>query len=681
MNSLDSISREVLMLLLRSPVPLASGEIAERLEVSRRMIRYRLDGIRLWLGDRGEDLIVRPNYGIGLESTPEIRRALLGEIENLSGYHLVLSRSERVNTLIFYLLASDDPLSSSVLTEELGVSRTTLYKDLDLAEEWFFDQEVALVRTPRLGTSLDLTEFKRRVLLESYLLDMLGEMSLLNLCSGSRGAIKARLSSRVKLQKVLLEWFASLDLKWALDRIKRIEKALDFQFTDNAYGPLAFQLALQANRIRSGHRIVLASAQLKELRNLPIFREVAGLEMELLAGSLPEQREQETAYLVMHLLGAQRRYSVSSILEGLPAQDAEFQQIVDHVMQTASVYLHPGLVWDGQLAQNLAFHLQTTLVRLRFGLPIRNPHLAESRRKYPYIHKVARICCVYLSSQTGRIIPEEEIGKITIQLAAAMERLRSRDQVKKKVIVVCGEGVSTAWLVISRLNAVFPDIEVLEIMSWTQVSERTRFPGDMDGMISTVPLEIPGIPIVQVSPMLTEADQERIRLVIQSGQMPGVAPRVEQEGTSLIAIIKPEHIQVKVPAEDWQDVVWKSSQLLVDSGTIDQRYIQAMLDALAQHGPYMVVFPGVVLLHASPVRGVNRLGLSLVTLDQPVKFGHPDHDPVQIAIVLAAEDAYSHVNALMELIEDLRDKTLIKALLDAEHPREIIQAFTEARKQ
>jgi len=50
---------------------------------------------------------------------------------------------------------------------------------------------------------------------------------------------------------------------------------------------------------------------------------------------------------------------------------------------------------------------------------------------------------VFFSSKISRIIPEEEIGKISMHLAAAVERLRIDAKIKKKVVVICGEGIST----------------------------------------------------------------------------------------------------------------------------------------------------------------------------------------------------------------------------------------------
>jgi PTS system ascorbate-specific IIA component len=73
-----------------------------------------------------------------------------------------------------------------------------------------------------------------------------------------------------------------------------------------------------------------------------------------------------------------------------------------------------------------------------------------------------------------------------------------------------------------------------------------------------------------------------------------------------------------------------------------------MEEIILKYGPYMVIWPGAVLLHA-PTEGVRRLGMEIMTLRRPVCFEHAENDPVQLAVVLAASDNHSHFTALQEL--------------------------------
>ena len=51
---------------------------------------------------------------------------------------------------------------------------------------------------------------------------------------------------------------------------------------------------------------------------------------------------------------------------------------------------------------------------------------------------------------------------------------------------------------------------------------------------------------------------------------------------------------------DWQEAVHLTGQLLVDKGSVAPSYVDAMERVLRDLGPYAVIAPGIVLLHARP---------------------------------------------------------------------------------
>jgi mannitol operon transcriptional antiterminator len=64
----------------------------------------------------------------------------------------------------------------------------------------------------------------------------------------------------------------------------------------------------------------------------------------------------------------------------------------------------------------------------------------------------------------------------------------------------------------------------------------------------------------------------------------------------------------------------------------------------------MVLLPNIAVLHAHPDDGVRQLCISVTTLKTPVEFGHEANDPVKVAVVVAAIDNHSHIQALRELV-------------------------------
>ena len=78
---------------------------------------------------------------------------------------------------------------------------------------------------------------------------------------------------------------------------------------------------------------------------------------------------------------------------------------------------------------------------------------------------------------------------------------------------------------------------------------------------------------------------------------------------------------------DRDAAVRRTGELLAAGGSVDPAYTDEMLAALEQYGPYIVIAPGVALAHARPSPAVRGVAFSILTLDPPVPFGHPENDP------------------------------------------------------
>ena len=82
-------------------------------------------------------------------------------------------------------------------------------------------------------------------------------------------------------------------------------------------------------------------------------------------------------------------------------------------------------------------------------------------------------------------------------------------------------------------------------------------------------------------------------------------------------------------------------------------YADRCVAMVEEHGPYIVLAPGIALAHARPEDGVCRVGIAAVTLTDPVEFGHEDNDPVDVVFAFGSPDADQHVRLLSELARHL----------------------------
>lgn len=141
---------------------------------------------------------------------------------------------------------------------------------------------------------------------------------------------------------------------------------------------------------------------------------------------------------------------------------------------------------------------------------------------------------------------------------------------------------------------------------------------------------------------------------------------------SLRDALDPRSIALGERCADREAAVRRSGELLALSGRVDPSYTAEMLAALVQYGPYIVIAPGVALAHARPSPAVRAVAFSVLTLVPSVAFGHPDNDPVELVIGMAAPDDTSHVEALRQLAELLSDDRARQQLIEATDPEEVL---------
>jgi ascorbate PTS system EIIA or EIIAB component len=149
-------------------------------------------------------------------------------------------------------------------------------------------------------------------------------------------------------------------------------------------------------------------------------------------------------------------------------------------------------------------------------------------------------------------------------------------------------------------------------------------------------------------------------------------------GSALSRLIAGDAIRIRAHAEDWRSAVRVAGEALVAGGATDPAYTDEMIATVEQLGPYIVIAPGIALAHARPSAAVHRPGISIVTLDAPVEFGHRQNDPVHLVVGLASPDAEGHITALATLAEFLSAddrRTSLMAAQEAEEVRRMIEEY------
>jgi PTS system ascorbate-specific IIA component len=124
-------------------------------------------------------------------------------------------------------------------------------------------------------------------------------------------------------------------------------------------------------------------------------------------------------------------------------------------------------------------------------------------------------------------------------------------------------------------------------------------------------------------------------------------------------------------ADDWRAAVRLVGAALAVSGAAKPGYADEMIRMIEEHGPYVVIAPGLALAHARPGPEVLADGLAVVTLQTPVAFGHPHNDPVRVVLGLAVVRSDTHLAIVAQLANVFNDSSAIPALAGATTPDEV----------
>lgn len=362
---------------------------------------------------------------------------------------------------------------------------------------------------------------------------------------------------------------------------------------------------------------------------------------------------------------------------------------------------------DTKLYEGLLNHLRPAYKRALSEEWAENPLLDYVKENFSQLNKAVSQGVRLVEDKLKVHFNEHEISYFTLLFASVIERNEKQVRRTPNVIIVCNAGISTSEILKSRLEAMF-HVNILGTFSVRNAALwlMEHIP---DFIVSTVPFKWKDIQVLKVSPFLSDYDIREIQnqlsfltARIHLGDVMGIIRRYADIKEEQIPALKKELslylgfsekteprkgiyqpmlkeilttdlIQAKFSAGSRDEAVRESGRLLVEKGLADEAYIEAMLKNVEVNGTYIVIAPGIAMPHARPEEGALGIGLSIVTLKEPVIFGHPKNDPVKIVVGLCAIDHQSHLKALTELADILMNEKKVEEIISADSEHEIMK--------
>ena len=114
---------------------------------------------------------------------------------------------------------------------------------------------------------------------------------------------------------------------------------------------------------------------------------------------------------------------------------------------------------------------------------------------------------------------------------------------------------------------------------------------------------------------------------------------------------------MNVACSNWRHAIRLAAGPLLERGLIEERYVERMVSAVEDFGPYMVLTPQTAYVHAGVNDGTHANCASVLVLSESIPFGPHHEKQVRCIVVLGIHDKeHSFLLGLAPIFE--REETI-----------------------
>lgn len=637
--------RKILILLFSKKRKFTINELASTLHVSPRTIKTDIKRINEELKEENVGCTINTKTGQGIWITfdDKGRQYLDNLLINGEDVSFILPENRKYYVAL-RLLDAENYISMESIAESIYVSKGTIVNSINELTPTFEKMGVVLEKKVKHGMRVIGTEEQLRIARAYFIRKMVSNQG--NYISS-------------KLQP----FFEEINLEKINDIIQDAEKKLEFILADNAYSELVIQLAIIVKRIQKGKNCTIEEElnkynTKKELNITQYLSERLEEEFEI------KLSDGDRSYLMMNLLGVNTRNEAKvneENLRNIDELDSNDLKIWEGILKETGEMYCENLVNDNMLKGALYMHLKAMFNRLRHQIHLENSMKRMVKEELVYEVEVASYMARLISERFNIELGENEICDIAIYLGASLERKKAENSIcNPRAAVVCDSGLGTSQFIEARLIRMFPKITITKIFPTKQAKTEIK-PENQDFVISTVPLALEGIDVINVSPMLTENDV----MVIDTKLNPDKASTIttsKEKYPNLFGLMNERISIFKCDCISREEVISLMGNRLLHEKYVDEGFTQSAFKR-EQLSPTSIgdcfavphAFEGHVL----------RNGIGLMTLKKPIVWGN---EKVQIVLMLSLDASAQNLfkSVFTEFAEITKDRAVISKILSAD---------------
>lgn len=672
---------ELIQRFIASPYPIKAEQLAAEYNVSQRTIRQEVLEVNTWLRKQQlPEVTTIRNQGFLLDLTVNEQQKVRTQLDNLQGD--LLNRQERTFDLVLSIAYEKTAVFLNRKEVSFQISKSTVDEDMRRLRADLLKYGIEIVSYGKQGLVYKGPERAIRTMIYDFVNQNLGRINFFE--NGEEKPNPA--------QKIFQKYFP-------ITESQRLE---------NIYSRTILK---QGDDIYKNQILLFTWIWIQRIKKHELISALNWKTIEYQEDGFSDFVEQVIEAFQLAVVPVERNYirftietfntrDISNSLEWVQAQLLTIQ-LIQFVEQETHIPFH---LKEETLCENLYKHMAALIVRIKNKIQVTNPLKENIRLNYEPIYRAVTHFMPTIAEVIGATVIDDEIAFLVIHFSTIASVIKRDLASIYKSVVVCNHGMATGNLLAENLKEKFPQIEVVAVLSSKEVSLVDKL--DVDLIFSTFNLPYSNKPLLVIDPILTDSNRAMVSEFLERHQIcQRLEPRgngptdlfskvltlVEESGgrvdrriyskletlfennhlkinkreiqPMLKDILTDNHILIQAHASTWQEAIEVAAKPLIKEDIIEEQYVQAMIQAVEEYGPYIVIGKHLALAHARPEDGVNSLGVSVVTMEQPIHFGNPDMDPVKIIFCLAAVDSYSHLAIMKELIELINDEAKLNQLI------------------
>lgn len=667
----------ILRIFITSDYPVTLAKLEEEFHTSTRTIRNELREINHFLVEKHFPEIKNlRKRGYRLVLSSEEKKSLLSHL-GATEETQYLDRENRMFDLILSFSLSRKPVFLYQKEEDYQISKSTLDEDMRRVRNMLAEYGIEVLSVAKQGIVLKGAERSIRTMIYEVI-------------NRSVGVISPQSEQEFSVNRRILSSYLSEELFEKLDYLYASSVNLE---EDAIYrNQMLVFTAVWLNRYLREDLIASSAWEAPDTPQSEIRDFVTAI-CETFQLSPPEV---EIKYIVF-MLNTFNSRDMNNSIEWVQAQLLSIQ-LMQFVEEKTKI---PFSRKEESLQEGLYKHLVGMINRVKSNIQIVNPLKETVKKNYGNIYAAIQQFTPAIEQVTKKTLSEDELAFLTIHFSTSVSSINQDLHYIYKAVVICNHGVATGKLLSENLKELF-NIEVLAVLSSRELALIEKL--DVDLIFSTVAIRYSEKPVLELEPIIKEESKRRITAFLTENQklkrlvnhqdsthlFSALIETVEKSGGKVtegiykeletlfdqnhLTINKKEiqpmledvlidsNILLNEQVKTWEESIQRVSEPLINERVIEPRYVTAMIDSVKEYGPYIVIGKYIALAHARPEDGVNRLGVSVATINEPIAFGNEENDPVKIIFCLAAVDSYSHLNIMKSLIALINDEEKIDRL-------------------